>query len=152
MTISANDPFAASPALGGMAGRNEGERLQFVLPSFPPSVNRIYAINHNQRSVRLSDQAALWKTRTIPFVKPCRWLNECLLRLTLEYESPDWLTKQGKLRRMDVQNLDKICIDTMFAKWGWDDSRLVEIVTRKRYGPREQVVVTLERVIVELGG
>lgn len=138
-------------ALGGIASTREGERLQFVLPSFPPSVNRIYDINHAQRKVRLSDQAALWKTRMIPFVKPCRWLSECLLRVTLEYESPDWLTKQGKLRRIDVQNLDKITIDLMFAKWGWDDSRLVEIVTRKRYGPREQVQVTLERVEIQLG-
>lgn len=129
---------------GGVSNGEEG-RLTFVLPTFPPSVNRIHDINHVQRRVRLSDQAALWKTRTIPFVKPCRW-PECLLKLTLEYESPNWLTKAGKVRRIDVQNLDKLLIDTLFAKWGSDDSRLVEIVTRKRYGPREQVLVILERV------
>jgi Holliday junction resolvase RusA-like endonuclease len=62
------------------------------------------------------------------------------------------LTKQGKVRRIDVQNMDKLTIDTLFAKWGWDDSRLVEITTYKRYGPREQVLVTLEQAAVELGG
>lgn len=135
----------------GGVSTEAGERLQFVLPSFPPSVNRLYDINHVQRKVRMSDQGALWKTRTIPFVKLCRW-PECLLKLTLEYESPNWLTKAGKVKRIDVQNRDKLLIDTLFAKWGWDDSRLVEIVTRKRYGPREQVRVTLERVALELGG
>lgn len=135
---------------GAISG-TEGERLQFVLPSFPPSVNRLYDINHVQRRVRMSDQGALWKTRTIPFVKPCRW-PDCLLKLTLVYESPNWLTKQGKVRRIDVQNMDKLTIDTLFAKWGWDDSRLVEITTYKRYGPREQVLVTLEQAAVELGG
>jgi Holliday junction resolvase RusA-like endonuclease len=140
-----------SLALGGIASTTEGERLQFVLPTFPVSVNKLYDINHNQRRVRLSDSAALWKTRTIPFVKPCRW-PECLLKLTLVYESPDWLTRQGKVRRVDVQNMDKLAIDTMFSKWGFDDSRLVEITTQKRYGPREQVVVTLERVVVNLAG
>jgi hypothetical protein len=137
---------------GGGVSLTEGERLQFVLPTFPISVNRLYDINHIQRRVRLGDDAALWKTRTIPFVKPCRWLAECLLKLTLVYESPNWLTKQGKLRRIDVQNMDKLCIDTLFAKWGWDDSRLVEIITQKRYGPREQVVVTLEQVAINLAG
>jgi Holliday junction resolvase RusA-like endonuclease len=134
--------------IGGM----EGERLQFVLPSFPVSFNRLYDINHRQRRVYLSDDAALWKTRTIPFVKPCRWPLEWLLSLTLVYESPNWLTKQGKLRRVDVQNLEKLVIDTMFAKWGWDDSRLVDVVRLKRYGPREQILVKLERMVVELGG
>jgi Holliday junction resolvase RusA-like endonuclease len=139
-------------ALGDIASEREGERLQFVLPSFPVSFNRLYDINHRQRRVYLSDDAALWKTHVIPFVRPCRWPCEWLLKVTLEYQSPSWLTKQGKLRRVDVQNLDKLTIDLMFAKWGWDDSRLVEIVTRKRYGPREQVQVTLERVELELGG
>ena len=141
-----------SPAFGGTAGDREGERLHFVLPSFPISFNKLYDINHNQRKVQLSDSAALWKTRTIPFVKPCRWPQDWLLRLTLEYQSPGWLTKQRKLRRVDVQNLEKLVIDTMFCKWGWDDSRLVDVIRLKRYGPREQILVTLERVIVELGG
>lgn len=136
---------------GAISGK-EGERLVFVLPSFPISFNKLYDINHNQRRVRLSDQAALWKTRTIPFVKPCRWPLDWLLAITLVYESPSWLTKAGTVRRVDVQNLEKLVIDTMFAKWGWDDARLVDIVRQKRHGPREQILVTLERAEVELGG
>ena len=135
-------------------GEDEGqmETLSFVLPSFPISFNKLYDINHLSRNVRLSDQAALWKTRTIPFVKPCRWPQEWLLKLTLVYESPSWLTKKGKLRRVDVQNLEKLVIDTMFAKWGMDDSRLVEIISSKAYGQREQVRVVLQRVEVDLSG
>jgi hypothetical protein len=125
--------------------RGQPETLSFVLPSFPISFNKLYDINHLSRSVRLTDQAALWKTRTIPFVKPCRWPQEWLLALTLTYESPSWLTKKGKLRRVDVQNLEKLVIDTMFAKWGTDDSRLVRIVSEKAWGEREQIRVTLER-------
>lgn len=127
-----------------------GERLQFVLPSFPISFNRLYNIDHNRRRVGLSDDALLWSTRTKPFVKPCRWPEDWLLSLTLEYQSPNWLTKAGKLRRVDVQNFEKLLIDTMFGKWGWDDSRLVDVTRLKRYGPREQVQVTLERVEITL--
>lgn len=135
-------------ALGGMASTREGERLQFVLPSFPISFNKLYDVDHNRRHVRLSDQAALWKTRTIPFVKPCRW-SPCLLKVTLEYQSPNWFTKAGTPRRIDVQNLEKLVIDTMFAKWGFEDSWLWDVIRLKRYGPREQIYVTLERVTVE---
>jgi len=110
----------------------------------------LYDINHLSRSVRLTDQAALWKTRTIPFVKACRWPDEWLLKLTLVYESSKWLCKNGKLRRVDLDGFLKLTIDAMFSKWGWDDSRLVEITSSKIYGPRELIRVTLERAEVSL--
>ena len=120
-------------------------RLEFVLPSFPVSVNRLYIINHNQRRVTLSDDALLWRTRSAPFVKP--WRQGGLIKLTLEYESPDWYYKNGNFRKLDIQNLEKLLIDTLFMKWGLDDSILAEKVSLKRYGPREQI-----RVIVEQAG
>lgn len=135
---------------GGGVSTGEGERLQFVLPTFPISFNQLYKIDHVRRLVTLSDAAALWKTRTIPFVKPCRWPAGWMLKLTLDFQSPNWLTKAKTMRRVDVQNLEKLVIDTMFAKWGWDDSWLVERVSRKSYGPREQIQVTIERCEVNL--
>lgn len=151
ITMTSNST-CGNPASGGGAGDREGESLSFVLPGFPISFNKLYDINHRTRNVRLSDQAALWKTRTIPFVKPCRWPTGWLLDLTLEYESPQWYYKNGSLRRLDVQNLEKLVIDTLFAKWGWDDSRLAQIVSRKRYGIREQIKVTVERAVIDLRG
>lgn len=136
----------------GSVNGDDGERLQFILPTFPPSVNRLHKIDHVRRLVTLSDEALLWKTRTVPFVKPCRWPLDWLLKLMLVYESPNWICKNGNLRRKDSHNLDKISIDLMFSKWGRDDSRLVELVSLKRYGPREQIQVTLERCKVQLNG
>ena len=136
---------ASSPVAGGQCNV-----LSFVLPTFPPSVNRLHKIDHVRRLVTLSDEALLWRTRIVPFIKPCRWPGELLLKLTLEYESPDWICKNGKLKRKDSHNLDKLLIDALFVKWGWDDSRLVELVSRKRYGPREQIQVTLERSLISL--
>ena len=124
------------------------ERLQFVLPSFPSSVNKLYDINHRQRRVYLSDDALLWRTRSAPFVKPCRLSG--LLRITLEYESPDWYYKNGNLKKLDVQNLEKLLLDTLFMKWGLDDSILAEKCSYKRYGPREQIRVTVERACCNL--
>src|SRR5258705_114345 len=124
--------------------------LTFVIPSFPVSFNKLYDIDHFRRQVRLTDEAVLWKTRSIPFVKPCRWPMDWLLKLVLEYESPQWYYGNGNLRRLDVQNLEKLVIDTIFAKWGADDSRLVETVSRKLYGPREQIKVTVEQACISL--
>lgn len=133
-----------SPAAGG------GERLVFVLPTFPPSINRNQKIDHVRRRVGLSDELLLWRTRTIPFVKPCRWPSDWLLAVTLIYESPFWVCKNGNLRKKDSHNLDKNTIDLLFAKWGWGDERVVDLTSRKRYGPREQIQVILERSLVQL--
>jgi len=129
-----------------VVGGPEGEVLQFTLPSFPPSSNKLYDINHRQRKVYLSDDALIWRTRTTPFVKPCRWPVDWLLKLTLDYEAPNWLTSTGAMRRIDVQNYEKLVIDTLFLKWNTDDSRLVSVVRNKVWGPEQVIRVTLEHV------
>src|SRR6185503_4755120 len=77
-------------ALRGHVPAEEGKVLKFSLPSFPPSVNSMYLINHNQRRVSLSDEALLWRTRVTPCILSCDWPVEWLLKLTLEYYSPNW--------------------------------------------------------------
>jgi hypothetical protein len=118
-------------------------RLVFSLPSFPPSINRLYVINHVQRRVFLSDEALLWKTHMTPNIKPCR-LGYDYYKLTLLYQSPRWLLKDGGLRKMDASNLDKLVIDTLCAKWQFDDSRLTEVVRRKEWYEWDRIVVILE--------
>ena len=131
------------PVPGGGAGAREGESLQFTLPSFPPSVNSMYLINHNQRRVQLSDEALLWKTRIVPCIPPCR-LDFPAYKLTLIYQSPRWLLKSGGLRKADVSNMDKLTIDTLCSKWGWDDSKLTEVMRRKEWYEWDRIVVVLE--------
>ena len=131
-----------------MAESGNGDRLCFILPSFPTSVNRIYLINHTFRRVTLSDEALLWRTRTGAFIKP--WKYNGLIKLTLEYESNEWYFKNGKIRKLDLQNLEKLLIDTLFMKWGLDDSILAEKLSYKRYGPREQIRVTVEQASCDL--
>lgn len=54
------------------------------------------------------------------------------------------------MRRIDHANYEKLVTDTLFKKWGRDDSMLVQIISNKVYGPREQIQVTLERALVQL--
>ena len=122
----------SNPLPSAAGGCASGSRLVFSLPSLPPSVNRLYLINHAQRKVTLSDEALLWRTRVMPCILPCR-LEFTEYKLTLVYQSPRWLLKEGGLRRMDLTNLDKLCIDTLCAKWQFDDSKLTEVIRRKEW-------------------
>lgn len=126
------------------AASGEGGRLVFSLPSFPPSINRLYVIDHNRRRVFLSDEALLWRTHMAPNIKPCR-LEFQEYKLTLVYQSPRWLVGNGGLRKMDLCNLDKLCIDTLCAKWNFDDSRLTEVVRRKEWYQWDRIQVILEQ-------
>lgn len=126
-------------------GAQPGEgKLVFSLPSYPPSINRLYTIDHNRRRVFLSDEALLWRTRMGPNIKPCN-LNFEEYKLTLIYQSPRWLVRDGGLRKADVANLDKLCIDTLCMKWGFDDSRLTEVIRRKEWYRWDRIQVILER-------
>jgi hypothetical protein len=127
----------------GVASVAGDGRLVFSLPSFPPSINRLYVIDHNRRRVFLSDEALLWRTHMAPNIKPCK-LGFDYYKLTLLYQSPRWLVKDGGLRRVDHSNLDKLTIDTLCAKWGFDDSRLTEVVRRKEWYEWDRIVVILE--------
>lgn len=133
-----------SLVLGGIASAGEGQVLRFSLPSFPPSINRLYVIDHNRRRVFLSDEALLWRTHMTPCILPCR-LEFDNYKLTLLYQSPKWLVKDGGLRKMDLCNLDKLVVDTLCAKWGWDDSKLTEVIRRKEWYEWDRIVVTLEQ-------
>jgi hypothetical protein len=135
---------SGNSTLGGRASVETGKVLQFSLPSFPPSVNSMYLINHNQRRVSLSDEALLWRTRVMPCVLPCK-LDFPAYKLTLTYQSPRWLIKNGDLRRADVSNMDKLTIDTLCSKWGFDDCKLTEVVRRKEWYEWDRILVLLEQ-------
>jgi Holliday junction resolvase RusA-like endonuclease len=141
-----------SLALGGIASAKDGERLCFSLPSLPVSCNRLYTVDHNRRRVFLSDEALLWRTHMAPSILPCRLKFETY-KLTLSYQSPRWLVKSGDLRKIDHSNWDKLVLDTLCSKWGFDDSKLVEVVRRKEWFEYDRIVVTLEeghRLVEEL--
>ena len=80
----------------------------------------------------------------MPCILPCR-LEFTEYKLTLVYQSPRWLLKEGGLRRMDLTNLDKLCIDTLCAKWQFDDSKLTEVIRRKEWYEWDRIQVTLEQ-------
>ena len=132
--------------MGGETVRVEGE-LIFSLPSLPPSMNSVYQIIYSQRRIEMKPEVRLWKSRAKGFIPV--WRIEEGEELDLEFKMEgNWLYKNGKPKRMDVQNLLKVVIDALCEKWGVDDSRVREIRAVRVQGEMERVVIAARRVKV----
>lgn len=61
----------------------------------------------------------------------------------LEYHSPTWITKAGKVRKKDVENYKKGLIDplTNFYKDVFDDAQIFDLRSKKIYSQLEYVDV-----------
>ena len=121
-----------------------GGELIFSLPSLPPSMNSLYQIIYSQRRIEMKPEVRLWKSRAKGFIPT--WRIEEGEELDLEFRMEgNWLYKNGKPKRMDVQNLLKVVIDALCEKWGVDDSRVREIRAVRVQAEVERVLVTAKR-------
>ncbi len=89
----------------------------------PISVNAIYQVNYRQRRFYLHPQALLWKTKAKMFVplKPT-WMKGEVKFEILWVLFNDFYFKNGKIRKYDLANFEKILIDAICEKWGHDDT------------------------------
>lgn len=121
--------------------------ITFEIPDLPASVNCIYEFNHANSGLpvrRLKGEYALWKSKMKVYVPRCDWAQGKFLRVELDFQSPSWWYRNGKLKRKDIENLEKLTIDTIFEKLGADDCYIIEKVSKKTIGAADRVVVTLK--------
>lgn len=104
--------------------------IRFRLPGLPASMNQIYAINFGQRQVYLRPEVKRWKNDCKPHVPLWRPSGTGYISIELDFYG-NWLYKNGKLKRADLQNLEKVTIDTICEKIGVDDKFIVHKVTNK---------------------
>jgi len=98
----------------------------FTIPTIPPSYNKQFKINFRQRKVYL-DHAAKQFVYLAKLSTPNMEVTEgCVYKLSIEYHS-NWFFKNGKVKKQDIQNMDKLLIDAVFEKMGVDDSRVWEV-------------------------
>lgn len=130
--------------MGEGAAVKQGGELIFTLPSLPPSSNAIYQVIYSQRRIEMKPEVRLWKSRAKAFIPT--WPIPEGEELDLEFRMEgNWLYKNGKPKRMDVQNLLKVVIDALCEKWGVDDSRVRQIRAVRVQGEMERVVVSAKR-------
>lgn len=121
--------------------------VRFQLPRLPGSQNAIYEYSHHSSGLpvrRLKGEWAIWKSELKVYVPRCEWAKGKFLKVELDFQSPNWWYRNGKLRRRDIDNLEKLAIDTIFEKIGCDDCYIIEKVSKKTVGLSDKVMVMIQ--------
>ena len=104
----------------------------FLVPMLPVSVNQLYMINHRQRSVYLNPKALLFKSQAKMCMPPKPgWLKADTKVELLMVIFSNLYYKNGKVKKFDLQNLEKIVIDAVSEKYGHDDCYVWKKVSKK---------------------
>lgn len=102
-------------------GWEVGELKQFIIPFLPPSMNSMYNIIFAQRRVELKPEVRLWKTKAKEYIPQLSASKDSyLFRLDVVFYY-NFFFKNGKLRKVDSQNLMKVLIDAIAEKNGIGD-------------------------------
>jgi len=96
-------------------------KYSFKIPSLPQSINSMYKINYGHRRIYLSEEGRAFKYEVKMFMPAMKFPKDSKFYLDMEFHG-NWLYKNGKNKRADVQNLIKILIDAIFEGIGGDDS------------------------------
>ena len=106
----------------------------------PPSVNSLYNVIHSMKRIELKPEIRLWKTQASMYVPSWHpdqagylYFNADIYMRTLH--------KNGKVKRHDLQNLEKCLIDTVCEKLGFGDEFIFAKRTRKIESEKERVEV-----------
>lgn len=111
---------------------NKREVVRFTIPFLPPSVNSLYGIQGGKKvRVFLKSEARQFKERAKLFM-PKKAIKENT-KLGLEMAmGGNWYFKNGSFKKLDLQNLEKILIDSIAEKYEFDDCRVWWKSTEKK--------------------
>lgn len=104
--------------------------LSLRFNGIPPSYNQHFQILYNLRQCELTPEAREFKRSVKINTPPNPFTEGKTFRLEIEYHH-DFFYKNGKNKRIDLQNLDKLLIDAIFEQLGIDDSFVWELQERK---------------------
>ena len=116
--------------------------LSFRVEGLPPSYNSSMKINYNFREVSLSLEARVFKQRVKMCMPYADFTTANTYKVEIEYHG-NFKYKNGKNRRLDLQNMDKLLIDAIFDKLGADDSYLWQLQECKIQDDNDYTVVNI---------
>ena len=112
---------------------------EFKIEGKCPSYNSLFKINYNLKLIYLTQTAREFKRR-VKILSPYISIPEhCLIQFKIQVIQ-SWIYKNGKLKRADVQNMDKLLIDALCDKWGIDDSRVQKTSIEKIHSNKENYI------------
>lgn len=122
------------------------DEVSFSIPSLPPSVNAIYQIIFHQRRVEMKPDVRLWKTQAKEYVPRIEAKDETEFFMIDAVFCYPFFYKNGKVKKLDTQNLLKVMIDAIAEKVGFNDT-LVKFGSWQSYHDEdERVYVTVKQI------
>ena len=116
--------------------------IRFKLLSVPPSVNSLYNVIFSLKKVELKPEVRLWKSQAkllIPLWKPTQIGKSGFLFFKMDGHTQLYAKDGVKVKKFDVMNMEKACIDTICEKIGIDDKFITDCHTRKIQSDKEFV-------------
>jgi len=97
------------------------------------------------KEVCLTPEAHHFKNQVKMSIPPCNFTSNDKFSIEIEYHS-NFTYANGKNKKIDLQNLDKLLIDAIFDRIGLDDSAIWEMKAWKVQSNQDKTVVRLRTI------
>lgn len=146
------------------------KEISFFIPGSPLSSNKLYTRQkQNRRKIILTDEGRRYKANLWNYLGLNCKAEAGVVKAYLEafpgkkvvevevHSFDNWLTKEDKPKKKDVQNQTKALVDTVFTFFGLDDSNIFDERAKKVHCLKDHKVgvliymrlVPLEKFIVK---
>ena len=107
--------------------------IRFTIPSAPPSVNSLYQVIFSLKKIQLKPEVMIWKSQSKMFVPVWRPVHDSKTGFLYFHMTvhTDLYYKNSKVRRLDLGNMEKACLDMVCERIGIDDSFVTRRVLEK---------------------
>lgn len=93
----------------------------------------------------LSPEARKWKEEVETLVASLNLEAPTgLLAVHIQFHSPRWFNLNGSVKKRDVSNLEKLCVDAVFKALGVDDSMIWKLTLEKVASDSERTEMMIE--------
>ena len=116
--------------------------IRFSIPLSPVSCNSLYNVIFYLKRIELKPEIRLWKTQVKQYIPPWKTSETGYLYFNADIYTKT-LFKNGKLRKLDLQNLEKALIDAICEKLGLGDEFIFQKFTRKIQSEKDRIEVEL---------
>jgi len=117
--------------------------LTIRIPALPVSVNHAFPTNRQGRRFKSSEYKKWCVLVEAHMPKAPFYLSSAPLSVEIDFCSPQWLTKAGGIRKADLDNRIKCCLDAVFAHLPVDDSHVFELKVTKVLGDEYKTEVRI---------
>lgn len=114
------------------------------VPFLPTSMNKLYGINFQKRSVYMMPEARDFKTKAKMCIGNYSVGKNDKLSFSLDVYT-NYYYLNGNLKKSDIQNLIKVVVDAVSERLGFDDCQIWSFSANKIQSTENYCTVTLEK-------